>query len=344
MVKRRIYKMPNGDNQLGDYPNRIDPNGLNLAWIITHSCVMNCPYCVGWKNPKQGPTLIDKLGGVQKTSDALCRLRDNNNKNLYITISGGEPTQVRNLPPLIKKLNKNGIIIELHTNLTTGRFSKFIDYMDPSYTGQIMATYHGWKLDQNPKAKSIYIKNFYKGWNAGHTVVLKTIVLPTEVFSFKEKINKLKKELPSDAPILPWVYIHGKPKSVTNPAKAYPQAYTQQERLELATIMHYRRTEQIMYCVGAGFFKGMQCAAGNAYAYMDIDGNIFPCYARARMKDKFGNIKDQKLVLNSGATQCPLPYCGTPFWGLWYGKNPWDYIPKANKNVAHYCRFMHVKG
>ena len=338
-MKRNICKLPNGDMQLGGYAIRKDKKGLNLAWIITKHCVLNCPYCIGWKSPKSMPTLIDKAGGVNRLVNKIKRFRDINKKKLYITISGGEPTLVKDLPVLINALNKNNIMVELHTNLTTSKFINFLPAVQPSKMGQVMATYHGWKLDHNNKAQQLYMSNFKKGWDAGLTMVLKTIVTPAEIFTFEKKIERLKKLLPEGAPILPWVSIRGRPRSPTNANGAYPQAYTKEEGKILDRITQYRYTEQKLYRLGGGFFKNMPCAAGSAYAYMDIDGNIFPCYGLNKLNFSFGNILEQAVKLNDGLVNCPIPYCGTPFWGLWYGKNPWKYVPNAVRKNSYYNRF-----
>jgi len=336
-MKRHIYKLPNGDFQLGDYPNRRDPDGLNWVWVITHHCVMGCPYCIGWKSKTSVPTLIDKMGGISKVVDGFKKVRDKYHKNIYITISGGEPTLVKQIGPLIVALNKENIQVELHTNLTNSRFASSIDKVDPDMLGQVTATYHGWRLDKDKKAQDLYMKNFSYGWRRGYTMILKTVVCPWEVGGYEDKIKRLKKMIPAGSPVLTWPFIRGKPGSIKDHRGAYPQAYTVKHRRVLRKINKYRAEEQRMYANGAGFFHGMQCDAGNSFLFMDIDGNVSRCYGlRGR---RLGNLKEGNIRLTNGPTPCPAKYCGTPFWGLWYGFNPWDYVPASNKEVAYYSRF-----
>jgi len=323
--------------ELGDFPSRKRLDWLNLAWIITHQCTMNCPYCVGWKSKTPVPTLINMLGGVDKVVARMEQLRIAAKKNVYLTISGGEPTMVKQLPELYKELGKRGFVLELHTNLTTGRFTEWVNQVDPAHVGQIMATYHGWRLDTDEYARSIYMNNFHEAAARGFTTILKTVVQPAEITAFPDKMKWLQTLLPENAPILPWVFIHGSPKSVANSNGAYPQAYTQKEREILASVTKYRRTCQQLYCAGAGFFKGMPCDAGCSYAYMDISGSIFPCFGLNT--HHIGDFVGGNFNFRSSPTACPANYCGTPFWGLWYGLNPWNYIPGARQDDAYYCRF-----
>jgi organic radical activating enzyme len=334
-LQPNIYKLPNGDYQLGDYKNRISPNGLNLVWVITHQCTFGCPYCVGWKVKRPSRTLIDKFS-PEKLSKLILEFRDINKKDLYVTITGGEPTLVSRVNDLVKILQKNSVHIELHTNFVSDRLNGFFDYADVRMTSQIMATFHSWKLFSKVDLLEKYSNNFSLGTKLGHTVVVKKIVLPSEISNIRETIKNIKHTLSDNLILLPWLYISGVPISPTVSGGAYPQAYSKSDCLVLDDITKFRKTEQKLYRSGAGFFKGMRCSAGSAFVYMDIDGNIHRCHTLKNVT--YGNIKN-KVILPKNEEQCTARYCGTTFWGLWYGVDPWEYINGALKSDSYYCRY-----
>jgi hypothetical protein len=57
-----------------------------------------------------------------------------------------------------------------------------------------------------------------------------------------------------------------------------------------------------------------------------------------------GNLIKRNIHLFNIPKPCPIPYCSAPFWALWYGVNPWDYIGKKADD-CEYCRFAlsHLK-
>lgn len=332
------FTVPTNDIELGDFPARKEAGWANLAWIITHHCTLGCPYCVGWKSKTPVPTLIDVLGSVDNVVSALEKFRDVVGKHVYITISGGEPTLVKQLPELCKKLTDRKFIIELHSNLTTSGFVPFIDTVDLKYVSQVTATYHPWKLEKVPAAKNLYMRNYEYGIYHGLTSVLKTVAVPGDMPVLESRLANLRKEIPASGIILPWVYIERRPESVTKSAGAYPQAYSKDDRKILERVMRNRWLCQSMYMNGAGFFKGMLCDAGRSYFYMDIHGNIFPCYSLKSAKNRIGTLGGE-ITPHKSTCPCPLEYCGTPFWGMWYGENPWDYVPGFTKSSSYYNRF-----
>src|SRR3990167_2133446 len=113
-----VYPIPNGDIELGDFPYRRDDGWTNVVWIINEHCNLRCPYCVtGWiRAAGSNETIVDRVG-IHGTVDRFGRISDMNGKRLYLTITGGEPTLVKNFVPLCEALGKAGFHIELQTNL-----------------------------------------------------------------------------------------------------------------------------------------------------------------------------------------------------------------------------------
>lgn len=334
-----IYKMPNGTYELGDWPARKDPNWINWTWLITLYCDFNCPMCIGFKRKIElsPATLLDKFG-VDGCVTRFEKLREKINKNVYITMSGGEPTTVKLLPEFCKELTKRNFMIELHTNLSKPEFKRWVDMVDPNNIGQVMATYHSWKLDKQIDERDMYLENFNYGAFNGLTMVCKNIILPSEVDSADKKLKSLEKLIPVGYPILLWGFIRGVPKSTTDFGKAYPYIYTTKQKDLLNSIRKYRRNDQKAYMDGGGFTKGMKCYAGESYLYMSVEGDIFRCYSYRDKSTVIGNFEKTEIKLNGKACVCTRDYCGVPFWSLWYGENPWNYVPGLKKEDCDFCK------
>ena len=331
------YAMPNGDKELGDWPARINKDWINVVWVMTHKCFMGCPYCVGWKLVKNAPqTLVDRYG-VDGVVQRFEKLRVASKRNMYITISGGEPLTQPKFPELCKKLTERDFVVELHTNLTTSAFKAFADAVVSKNIAQVMASYHGWKLDEDNVAKTLYVKNFEYATSKNLTPVMKRVVLPQEVEALPEYSAAIKKILPKEAPTLFWGYIAGgAPKSNKEFGSSYPYAYTNKQKEILNSVREYRRNCQKLYHDGGGFFYKMPCDAGRGFVYLNVEGDISRCYS---VREKIGNFEKATLHISSDIEPCSARYCGTPFWGAWFGKNPWDYVVGAQKKDSTYCRY-----
>lgn len=331
------YKMPNGDIELADWPARKNQGWTNIGWIITQRCNMGCPYCIGWKKDKEPATVVQRLG-TERVIAKFIKLRELLGKDIYITISGGEPTLVKGLPSMCAGLIDAGFKVELHSNLFTGQFKEWVEAVSPRSHGvaQIMATYHGWRLDSNDEARNIYLRNFKLAIDAGLSCVLKTIVEPGKVKAFPEKAKWLRSLLPPGSPVLPWVFINGQPRGKGD-KHVYPYAYTHEESVILASASACRRGSQAAYRNGAGWFQFMKCDAGRGYLYMNSAGEIFRCFT-ARAK-KIGDLEKSEMVIQPSPKPCGYGYCSTPFWGLWYGLDPWHYVPGLKQEDCTFCRF-----
>ena len=334
-----IVTMPNGDKELGDFTARTNKNWTTFVWVITQQCNLGCPYCVGFKYRGVAKSLVDtlKVDGIVSRFE---RLRDKYKKNIYITLTGGEPSIIKDFPKLCAALTKRKFTIELQTNLTTSTIKPFVDSVDPGCVGQIMASYHGWKLDKDSKIHDIYMENFKYATNNNILCVLKTIILPTKTENLQKYVSKLQSELPPGAPILTWVFIRGIPKSLKDFAGAYPYSYTPAQKNLIKKSTVYRKHCQLLYMNGAGFFKGMRCDAGRGFVVMDWSGKTTRCYTtRQGTTGYLGDFTKETIKINNKPIACPAKFCGTPFWGMWYGVDPWNYVPNLDKKNAYYCRF-----
>lgn len=336
--------MPNGKFELGDWPARKHPDWINWTWLATLTCGFGCASCIGFarKPENSPPTLIDKYG-IDGCVSRFEKLRDQTKKNIYITMSGGEPTMIKLLPQFCREMTKRNFVMELHTNLTTPNFKKWANYVDPANIGQVMATYHSWRLEKEEFARNLYLDNFKHGWDLGLTMVCKNIVMPNEAATVDKKLEYLQSQLPKGAPVLLWGYIHGSPTSTTNFNKAFPYSYTAEQKELLYKTRQYRVGDQKAYMMGAGFSKGMQCSAGESYLYMSVHGEIYRCYG-CRKIGSMGDFGKAQINLQKGTEVCVRNYCSTPFWQLWYGKDPWNYVPGLKEEDCDFCKHKAWEG
>lgn len=338
-----VYPLPSGDVELGDYPYRIDENWCNVVWIINEHCNLRCPYCVTGLKRATGSnvTIVDKLG-IDKVIANFDKIRQDSGKNLYLTITGGEPTLVNNFVKFCQKLIKNDFVMELQTNLVSNYVMDFINDVGPDGVAQIMASYHGYLLDDKKSFHDKYIENCTRAIEKGHTAVVKIVATPEEINNgLEEKVDGLKLELPDGTPILTWVYIKWMPPSPGNYKGAYPYSYTDDEKEVLDKVTKYRQTTQKMYRDGAGFFKGIKCDAGRGFVVAYSDGIVSRCLPGGRAHI-VGDLKKGELKFNQKPEQCLVRYCSTTFWPLWYAKDPWKYMPKNcpyKKEGGYFNRF-----
>jgi hypothetical protein len=335
---RNIYPQNNGDIELGDYPARIDPDWCNVVWVICHACNQRCPYCVGYSNRGEAVSLLSEYS-IGEVAAAFSKLAETSKKKLYITISGGEPTLVPELPQLCRSLGDMEHKVELQTNLLDDALvDRFINAVPTRFVGQIMATYHGWRLDKNDELRAAWMRNFHHAWERGYTIVLKTVVLPDEVEAFPEKKKWLQAQLPDGAPILPWVFLKGMPRSLQDFNGAYPYSYTPGQQAILDQETEYRAETQRWYRAGSGFYRGMPCDGGRGFVYLDVKGNLYRCFNAAQMKPPptLGNIMTDEIKLHSGPVACPIHFCSTAFWPLWFGQEPWKYVPRWQRRASNF--------
>ncbi len=321
--------MPNGDVELADYPYRIMKDWCNIVWIINERCNLRCPYCVtGLTRAKGSNTTIADTIGVDGVVENLKKIRAANDMNLYLTITGGEPTLANDFVELCQKLIASDFVIELQTNLVSNQAMDFIQEVGPDGVAQIMASYHGYLLDAKTAWHDKFVKNYCAAVERGHTPVLKIVATPQELKQgLVEKVKKLKEEIPPGSPVLVWVYIRGVPKSAADAAGAYPYSYSDKEKELLDSLTEFRVTAQRMYRDGAGFFKGIRCDSGRGFVVAYRDGVVVRCFTMGRSK-VIGDLTQGRIALHKGPERCTMRFCGTTFWPIWYAVDPWNHMPK----------------
>ena len=83
----------------------------------------------------------------------------------------------------------------------------------------------------------------------------------------------------------------------------------------------------------------MKCDAGRGFIAIDKNGDAFRCVHDLVYRKRFlGNLIKRNICLFNMPRPCSISHCSAPFWALWYGVNPWDYIGKKGED-CEYCRF-----
>jgi|TARA_B100001093_G_C26836829_1_gene1018718 organic radical activating enzyme len=129
---------------------------FDITWRIILRCNYDCWYCkTDWHTKNEGDTPdVDKLiKGADKIIDAYKQIDPN--KQIRMTITGGEPFLVKDLDILITHLVSRGVHFRIRTNGTgpVKVYKNMAKVMDKS-NGEIMLSWHV----SDPKSEDLYTK------------------------------------------------------------------------------------------------------------------------------------------------------------------------------------------
>jgi hypothetical protein len=332
-VEMHIYPQPNGDIELGDFPARTNPDWCNVFWVATEICFLQCAYCVNMK-PQVEPTSIFNRLGVSGIVDRFVQLRDTLQKKVMITISGGEPSMLKNFPELCEALFKRDFVIELHTNLSHPRISDWLQVAGkyPDQVSMVTASYHSWKLDVHKGLRDLYYKNFHDCWNAGLTTTLKVITPPACFGMLDADVARAVGMLPSGAPWLIWPFIHGIPQSRTNVAGAYPYSHTPAQKSTILRLGKYRLKSIEAFMNFPIFAKGSPCGSGSTFLLLDVQGNLHPCHTCSWIN--LGSFDTGVMNPYNGPHGCPNNRCLNSYWFLWDNTTAASYLGLSDKECT----------
>lgn len=327
--------LPDGDLQLADYPFRMNQGVTTIVYYLTERCNFRCSFCVGWN--KGGKDCLTDRFEVSRIAGYFRSLRDASGLEQYIWLTGGEPSLATNFCELVRSLTRHSHI-ELQTNLCTRQIQEFANTVDPARVGEVMATYHPDTVESNRKLEKLYFDNFALLTAKGFSVVFKIVAMPKKLEDLAPKLDAIRRRLPDQTPVLLQPFISGATGPKERPM-GYPYLYSHEDRQLLAEMISVRRREIFDYIGGAGWFYGMRCDAGRGFIAMNKDGGAYRCVAdMVTGHNCLGSLMDGTIRLLAESRKCYQAYCQAPFWGLWYGTDPWEFIGAKQEN-RRYSRF-----
>ncbi|VVB79601.1 7,8-dihydro-6-hydroxymethylpterin dimethyltransferase [uncultured archaeon] len=156
-----------------------------VNWLITLRCNENCSYCF---RPGSVEEYQDKILFAKKIADAKLK---------KVTISGGEPTIIEDLPEILKILHDSGAYVSLHTNgrLLTPKlvesFGKFID----DVAIPVDSVYPEVQRELRPKGSvEIFDRAHDLLLSSGINVGVHTVVTPLNIRKLNSLYNHVNKK------------------------------------------------------------------------------------------------------------------------------------------------------
>jgi len=174
---------------------------LNLTILSNLYCNFNCTYCYEKNKFKNSDISNETINKIISLLDVYL-----NNRKLRVTLIGGEPTLSKNLPLLIKKLEKYNPEYLLITN--GSNFENILKLFDDQIFKRkirIQISYDGKVI--NDKERIIKKHNSFTGTSV---IILKTL---DELINFKKK-NKLKNITIDLKPTLDVKYLNLVPEAI----------------------------------------------------------------------------------------------------------------------------------
>jgi len=328
------YKTHN-DLMFPDHIVKMSDEWIDICWAVTWKCNIQCTYC--FKQNRTDPDIINT--NLDAVVAGLDTVRQRTGKNIFFSITGGEPFTLKNFPLFVQRVSRLGMRVGIATNLTVPTCKTMFDTAD---TGNVMiqATYHNCVLDLNKTHADNFIKHFRYGLDKGAYCIFKFIVRPEDINTLDKKIDEFKNKIGRDFPVYLKTLSAGTPGKTKEETmkKCYPYAYTPDEASKLFSKMTHMREYQKALVAGAGWFKGMLCDAGRGLITLNADGAAYPCTGLMFQGQPIGNILSG-INLSKDLMPCPSVICGCTPQGVWYGKNPWDYIDGIEKEDASYCKY-----
>ncbi len=265
--------------------------------IKYHKCNLDCPYCIAnWQesenlfNNERFQAIIRRLSGLPYR---IC---------LRIGV-GGEPFTSNEILEGIRQIcnSENSVYgVSFSTNLKASWINTIEPFLDSLNTAKlgIGCTLHDTMIHDIDRffEKACLIKE------KGVEIFIGLVALPDRIAQIKkyhERCRDLGIPLIMNGLIGKIVAEDGKPGTLD-----YPQAYTSEELARFKELWHSPHSYKML--LEGCSTKGMVCAAGKNYIYLNHQGDISPC---SNIKQKLGNILTDPFLLQPEDTICPVSKC-----------------------------------
>lgn len=315
----KAYKTHN-DLHFPDHITKLSDDWINIYWPVTWKCNLECSYC--FRMRRNDENVIDTR--THEVIYALDRIRQKTGKNIFFSITGGEPMTLAKFPEFIEGVTRLGMQVDIATNLTLKSCEKVLDFALFENT-MVQATYHECELSKNQKYADNFINNFKYGLANGVYMIFKIIVRRDDVLDLENKIAFFKEKIGMPFPIYLKVI------------SGIPTVYTKEEQKKIFRLMTYEKEYQKLLVAGANIFKGMKCDAGRGLIVLNANGDAYRCTGTIFEKP-IGNLFTG-INFSKDLAPCESHACGCTPQAIKYGMNPWDYVAGAKKEDASYCKY-----
>jgi sulfatase maturation enzyme AslB (radical SAM superfamily) len=287
------------DNQGFDYANNDLPS-LRIRYEIDYwNCNLDCPYCIVKSGRPAGHSF-----DIEGFRTSLLRIKElPYNTCLHFGFKG-EAFTSREILEEIKNLCNE------ENNLFGVSFLSNIQTDWDKVIGPFLGSVNTEKLGMGCTLHDSVITDidgFFckvkKISESGVKVYVTYVALPNvipKIREYKERCEDIGVPLIMNSLIGKFGGVQG-----LDPEKIYPDSYTKEEKELLKTLWDTPHSYKLL--VEACSPRGMSCAAGRNYIYIDPQGNVFPCN---KMRERFmGNILKDKIEFQKNDSICACDRC-----------------------------------
>jgi organic radical activating enzyme len=292
-------------------------NGVHPISVMS-SVFTTCPLKCGYCTIAESGAVIDNaqlepyrdLDFVHRIADFFNR-RTNSTMRWNLELTGGDPLLMPNLEAFCERLFARGNQVSFYTSLFFNKNNQNFQYLlslDGDRVEYIMASFHP---EAEPREDE-YFEKVAMLKKAGHHVLIRLVAHPKR-FGLLRRLEQRCREV--DVCFYPTNLM----------SRNYPQAYTREEKEELAS--YFSSPSQLILLEGGIATKNVTCHAGRRNLAVDfLSGTFTPCVLVS--SPIVGNIHEDWLSLRGGPMRCPNAKlscnCDAHF--------QWDIVPGAEGN------------
>ena len=270
---------------------------MEFRWDIHYKCNYRCPYCY-YYGRWQETLRINKYFSVKQWLDAWHRIYEKYG-SAHITISGGEPTIYPAFFDLIKELSREHTL-DIFTNISCSK-NQLVNFLSQlnSHRLYFSTTFHPlFTSFEDFLEKVLIIKE--RGVLSG----INYVAYPPEL----KRINYFKDKFLNNELYITILPFRGRYNDIV-----YPQGYTEEEKHLFdhqssdSTLTKKEILDQLLCPVEA---KGKLCCAGQKYAVINYDGQVYRC---SHDKKILGYFFDRDFLLLHHPLSCESEICDCEF-------------------------------